>query len=159
MAQLHFDAVEMVQKALENLDNDRGALIPLLQSVQAELGYISPQAVSAIADALGVAESHVYGAATFYSEFHLNIPGQNCIKVCMGTSCYLSGGPSILERLTRSLGIKPGQTSRDGKFSLERVACLGCCSRSPVIQVNDLVYGNLSPSDVDQILTEIEERA
>jgi len=159
MAQLHFDAVEMVQKVLEGMENKRGALIPLLQGIQAELGYISPEAVSAIADALGVAESQVYGAATFYSEFRLSIPGQNCLKVCMGTSCYLNGAPGILERLTRSLCIKPGQTTRDGKFSLERVACLGCCSRSPVIQLNDLVYGNLSPSDVDQILTDFEEKA
>ncbi len=148
-----------MQKALGSLTEKEGALIPLLQRVQSDLGYISPGAVEAIAEALGVSESEVYGVATFYAEFKLFRPGEHQVKVCMGTSCYLRGGRRLLDHLIRRLRIRPGSTTKDGKFSLETVACLGCCSRSPVMSVDGVIYGDLSPSKADSILSSLTQKA
>ncbi len=97
----------------------------------------------------------MFGVATFYSEFKLSRPGKHQIKVCMGTSCYLGGGRELLEHVSRELGIRPGRTSKDGRFSLETVACLGCCSKSPVMAVDGVIYGGLSPSSADEILSRL----
>jgi NADH-quinone oxidoreductase subunit E len=153
-------AMEAIIRALlEELPEREGALIPLLQKVQSELGYISQEAVEIIGDALGISESQIYGVATFYSEFRLFKPGDHQIKVCLGTSCYLKGGGELLERLSRYLGIPPGRATPDGKFSLETVACLGCCSRSPVMAVDGVVYGNLLPSQAEAILDVVDTKS
>lgn len=144
--------VAKVQSVLDGFQEKDGALIPVLQEIQSEFGYISPEAVEAVSAVLSIPESKVYGVATFYSEFRLARPGEHNIKVCMGTSCYLKGGKAILDRLTRKLGIRPGKTSSDGKYRLETVACLGCCSRSPVVVVDELVYGDISPSEADDLI-------
>lgn len=148
-----------LQRAMKDLGEKEGALIPLLQRVQSDLGYISPEAVEEIADALDISESEVFGVATFYAEFKLFKPGEHNIKVCMGTSCYLRGGKRLLDHLTRKLGIKPGSTTKDDRFSLETVACLGCCSRSPVMSVDGVIYGDLSPSHADSILSGLKSKA
>jgi NADH-quinone oxidoreductase subunit E len=142
-----------IRALLEELPGKEGALIPLLQGVQSELGYISQDAVEVISEALEISESEVYGVATFYSEFRLFEPGEHQVKVCLGTSCYLKGGRTLLERLSRTLGILPGRTTPDGKFSLETVACLGCCSRSPVMAIDGMVYGNLTPPQAEAIMS------
>lgn len=136
-----------------------GSLIPLLQKAQSSLGYISPEVVEEISGALEISESEVYGVATFYAEFKLFKPGEHNIKVCMGTSCYLKGGRRLLDHLMRRLDIKPGETTKDGKFSLETVACLGCCSKSPVMSVDGIIYGDLSPSQADSILSRLKSKA
>ncbi len=159
MMQSAEESEDRLQKALGSLTEKEGALIPLLQRVQSDLGYISPGAVEAIAEALGISESEVYGVATFYAEFKLFRPGEHQVKVCMGTSCYLRGGRRLLDHLTRRLGIRPGSTTKDGKFSLETVACLGCCSRSPVMSVDGVIYGDLSPSKADSILSSLIPKA
>jgi NADH-quinone oxidoreductase subunit E len=148
-----------IRALLEELPGKEGALIPLLQGVQSTLGYISQDAVEAIGEALGISESEVYGVATFYSEFRLFEPGAHQVKVCLGTSCYLKGGKDLLERLSRNLGVQPGHTTQDGKFSLETVACLGCCSRSPVMAVDGVVYGNLTPLQAEAIITDLETQS
>ncbi len=148
-----------LQRAMNDLGEKEGALIPLLQRVQSDLGYISPEAVEEIAEALDISESEVFGVATFYAEFKLFKPGEHNIKVCMGTSCYLRGGKRLLDHLTRRLGIRPGSTTKDGRFSLETVACLGCCSRSPVMSVDGVIYGDQSPSQADSILSNLESKA
>jgi len=147
------------QKNSNPIAEKEGALIPLLQKAQVQLGYISPEAVEEIAGVLDVSESEVYGVATFYAEFKLFRPGEHNIKVCMGTSCYLKGGRRLLDHLTRKLGIRAGSTTKDSKFSLETVACLGCCSKSPVISVDGVIYGDLSPSQVDSILSRLRSKA
>ena len=146
---------EKIERRLKDIQENKGALIPLLQTVQSELGYISPEAVKAASNALGISESEVYGVATFYSEFRLRMPGKHDIKVCLGTSCYLKGGRRLLEHLTKRLCIRSGETTADGKFSLETVACLGCCSRSPVISIDGITYGNVTPSRADSILASL----
>jgi NADH:ubiquinone oxidoreductase subunit E len=147
---------ERVRALRESLPEKDGALIPLLQRVQCDQGYLSPGAVKAVAEELGLSESSVYGVATFYAEFKLLRPGWHHIKVCLGTSCYLRGGRDLLGHLCRRLGIVPGSTSKDGRFSLETVACLGCCSRSPAMAVNDIIHGDLSISEADIILAALD---
>jgi len=149
---LEIEIEERVKELLEGLPEKNGALIPLLQRVQSDQGFISPEAVKAVADELDVSESTVYGVATFYAEFKLARPGRHHLKVCLGTSCYLRGGQSLLDHLSRRLGIGPGKTTKDGKFSLETVACLGCCSRSPAMAIDDVIYGGVSPEQTDTIL-------
>jgi NADH:ubiquinone oxidoreductase subunit E len=147
---------ERTREILEGFSEREGALIPLLQRVQAKLGYISPGAVAAISEALELSESEIYGVATFYAEFRLAKPGCHQIKVCMGTSCYLRGARELLEHVSRRLAVRPGRTRDDGKFSLETVACLGCCSRSPVMSVDGVTYGDLSPDKADEIFANLE---
>jgi NADH-quinone oxidoreductase subunit E len=150
---------DIVQEILESISEKEGTTIPLLQKVQSRLGYVSPDAIRAIAEALELSESEVYGVATFYAEFKLFKPGRHQIKVCMGTSCYLRGGRALLEHMTRKLGIRPGRTTEDGEFSLETVACLGCCSKSPVMAVDDVIYGGISTSLADNILSRLESES
>lgn len=148
-----------VQEIYKGLHLGNGATIPLLQRVQSQRGYISPEALREIAEAMELSESEVYGIATFYSEFKLAKPGRHQIKICMGTSCYLGGGKELLEHMSRELGIKPGKTTEDEMFSLETVACLGCCSKSPVMAVDGVIYGGLSPSSADRILAHLESES
>lgn len=147
------------QKQILNAAEKEGSLIPLLQKAQSVQGYISPEAVEEISEALEISENEVYGVATFYAEFKLFRPGEHNIKVCMGTSCYLKGGRRLLDHLVRILDIRPGSTTKDGKFSLETVACLGCCSKSPVMSVDGIIYGDLSPSQADSILSCLKSKA
>jgi NADH:ubiquinone oxidoreductase subunit E len=147
------ERVRELQKSLPERD---GALIPLLQRVQFDQGFISPEAIRAVAEELGVSESIVYGVATFYSEFRLFRPGKHHLKVCLGTSCYLSGGTSLINHLSMKLGIKPGKTTRDEKFSLETVACLGCCSRSPAMAIDDVIYGGVTIDQIESLLVSLD---
>lgn len=153
---LENDIEDRVSELRKSLPEKEGALIPLLQRVQSDQGFISPEAVKAVAEELGISESIVYGVATFYAEFKLFRPGRHQLKVCLGTSCYLSGGQSLLDHLTRKLEIKPGKTTEDGKFSLETVACLGCCSRSPAMTIDDVIYGGVSTDRIDSILVKLD---
>lgn len=142
-----------IKKSLPEME---GALIPLLQRVQSDQGFISPEAVSAVAEELGISESFVYGVATFYSEFKLFRPGKHNLKVCLGTSCYLSGGQDLINHLSRKLGISPGKTTADRMFSLETVACLGCCSRSPAMAIDGVIHGGVTVDQIDSILISLD---
>ena len=132
----------------------RGALIPVLQKVQEELGYLPEEAVSEIAFFLGQSENEVYGVATFYAQFRFERQGEHVIRSCQGTACYVRGGRRILETVERELGIKPGGTTEDYKFSLETVACFGSCALAPVMVVDKTVYGRMTTAKTRQILAE-----
>jgi NADH-quinone oxidoreductase subunit E len=134
---------------LEGFRRDRGDLIPVLQMIQARHSYLSAGAIKLAADYLNMSPSEVYGVATFYNQFRFNPPGRHQIKVCLGTACHVKGGEIILERFERRLGISYGQTTPDGEFGIERVACIGCCSLAPVTVVDDKVQGNMAPSKVE----------
>ncbi len=131
-----------------------GALIPVLQKVQEELGYLPEEAISEIAHFLGVSESEVYGVATFYAQFRFERQGEHRIKVCQGTACHVRGGRRILEAVERELSIQPGETTEDYKFSLERVACFGSCALAPVTVVDKTVYGRMTTAKARKILAE-----
>ena len=123
---------------------DKSNLISILQDVQKKEGYITRQAVNKISGHLRLSRSQVYGVASFYSQFKFNPPGRNSIKICLGTACHVQGGDFLLNALHAEIGISPNETTEDGKFDLERVACLGCCALAPVIMVNDVIFSNMS---------------
>lgn len=131
---------------------NKSELIPLLQAVQDEFGYLSREAMIRISKFTRVPESNVFGVASFYAQFRLEPTGKNKIRVCRGTACHVRGGPQILEEIERQLGIKEGESTPDLEYSLETVACVGCCALSPVVTVNDEVYGRLTLKDVSKIL-------
>jgi NADH-quinone oxidoreductase subunit E len=148
--------LKTVDEILNNHEINRNQLIPILQKVQAKLGYLPGPAMDHIASAAGIPAVEVYGLATFYNQFRLNPPGKHQLKVCMGTACYMVGGQIALDSFKRRLNIKEGQTTQDRKFSLERVACVGCCTRAPVVVVDETVESRVTPTRVDGILLSFE---
>ena len=134
---------------------DESQLIPLLQDIQAQMGYISSDAMAAAATHLNIPESSVYGVVTFYSQFYLTRQGKHKVRVCQGTACHVRGAGEIIRAVTARLGIGPGQTTADFEFSVERVACFGSCALAPVMVVNDKVYGNVTPEMAVKLLDEL----
>ncbi len=134
----------------------REKLIPLLQAVQEQLGYLPKLAMEEIAAALDIPAVEVFGPATFYNSFRLHPPGEHQFKVCMGTACYMIGGQIALDSFERRLQIKPGETTADRRFSLDQVACVGCCSLAPVVVVDNFVEGKVTPTRVDGLILSYE---
>ena len=143
---------ENVNEILEKSSKEREELIPVLQKVQNRLGYLPPLAMDIIASSMNLYAVDIYSIATFYNQFRLNPPGKNQIKVCMGTACYMIGAQNTLDSFERRLEIKEGETTADREFSLERVACVGCCTMAPVVVVNEKVEGSVTPTRVDGIM-------
>jgi NADH-quinone oxidoreductase subunit E len=127
-------------------------LIPLLQEVQTRLGYLPRKVLQEIAGFLNMPDVEVWGVATFYNQFRLVPLGKYHTTVCMGTACHLAGGRLILEALERELSIKVGETADDGNFSLERVACIGCCMLAPVVVIKDKIHPKMTPFKVEEAL-------
>ena len=132
-------------------NGSKDEIIPLLQSVQNEYGYLPEDTMLEIARFIKVPESRIYGVATFYAQFRFTPMGENRIMVCRGTACHVKGAPKILEEIERELGIKEGKTTPDGKYSLETVACIGCCSLAPCIMINKKVEAKLTPKKVAKL--------
>lgn len=141
-----------LDKVIEKYRGHHGALIPVLQEAQEVLGYLSPATLERIAQGLNLPASQVYGVATFYTQFRLKPVGRHLIRVCHGTACHVAGANSITEALEQELGVKDGQTTDDGKFTLESVACLGCCSLAPVMMIDNETYGRLSKESATKAL-------
>jgi NADH-quinone oxidoreductase subunit E len=120
--------------------------------IQERHSYIAEDAIKMAAEHLGIAICEVYGVATFYNQFRFHPPGKNQIKVCLGTACHVRGGDIILENFERKLEIRDGETTPDREFSIERVACVGCCALAPVAVVNETVQGNMAPSKVEGLI-------
>ena len=144
-----------VDEVLSRYEPRRESLIPVLQGVQEIEGYLPKASIHRIADYLGLPESKIYGVATFYNQFKLNPPGRYQIQVCRGTACHVKGSSEMIDSLIRQLGIAPGETTRDGMFSLETVACLGACSIAPVITVNGEFHGRLDKKKIVAVLEQI----
>ena len=140
------------QGVITQFARDRSNLIPILQKIQETDRFISEDAVGEISRHLGISENDIYSVASFYAQFRFHRPGDHTIKVCLGTACHVRGGERIAESVERELGIKPGQTTEDFKFSMERVACFGCCALAPVMVVDDDVYSRMTPVKVREIL-------
>ncbi len=130
------------------------ALIPLLQDIQEVVGYIPPESIEPIAEALNLFPSQVQGVITFYAGFSLKPKGKYVVRVCRGTACHVKGGRSILRLMKRELGLDEGETSPDYRFTLETVACLGACFLAPTMMVNRTYFGKLSPPKVTTVLSE-----
>jgi NADH-quinone oxidoreductase subunit E len=156
--------LEQIQTDLAAIGSDRSKLIPILQLIQKKLAYIPAEAIHLVADHLNISSSEVYGVATFYNQFRFNPPGKNPVKVCLGTACHVKGGDIILENFERKLEIREGETTADREFSVDRVACVGCCALAPVTVVGETVYGHMQPSKVEglvlraRIEKEVQER-
>jgi len=135
-----------------------GELIPLLQSAQDHFGYIPRRAISYISGVIGIPESEVYGVVTFYSQFRLQPMGKYVIRACDGTACHVSDATMIIETIEDELGIEVDGTTEDGLFTLSTVACIGCCSLSPVIMINDETHGQLTPAMVRKLLRSCRRR-
>lgn len=133
-------------------DGAPGELIPLLQSAQDHFGYIPRRAINYIAEVTGIPESEVYGVITFYSQFRLQPMGKYVIRACAGTACHVSGASLIIETIEDELGIEVDGTTEDGLFTLNTVACIGCCSLAPVIMINDETHGRLTPASLRKLL-------
>jgi NADH-quinone oxidoreductase subunit E len=127
-------------------------LIPILQDVQDQLGYSSEEAVTRIAEYLGVSANQVYGVATFYSQFRFHPAGKRHMKVCTGTACHVRRSALILEALERKLRIAPGETTPDRQYSLESVACFGSCALAPVVVMDDRVYGRMTTTKTEKLI-------
>jgi len=148
----------MHSKIFENYQpNDRSTLIPLLQDVQNIYGYLPENALRDVSDFVKIPLSRVYGVATFYNQFRLMPLGENIIRVCRGTACHVKNSANMLFALESELGISAGQTTRDKKFTLEVVNCIGACSIAPVILVNDDYHGKISVKDIPKILKKYQK--
>jgi NADH:ubiquinone oxidoreductase subunit E len=142
---------------LSGYPRDRGSMIPLMQDVQEELGYLPADAMERMAEHLNVPVSDIYGVATFYATFSLEPQGEHVISVCMGTACHVKGAPRILEALRRELNLHEDQeTTDDLQFTVKSVRCIGCCGLAPAITVDDDTRGLLTPDDIPDILAEYE---
>jgi len=137
-----------IKKIIKPLEYKKGALISILQQVQKKYGYLPREAISILAEELKISENEIYGVATFYSQFKFNKPGKYQIKACQGTACHVRGARKILGEIEQNLKITHNETTEDGLFSLEKVACMGCCALAPVMVVNDEVYGTCTPTKV-----------
>ncbi len=137
--------------------DEKGPLMPVMQAAQDIFGYLPQEVQIEIAEGLGITLSEVYGVATFYSQFALQPKGEHVISVCMGTACYVKGSQAVLDKLSDSLGIAPGDTTADRKFTLMATRCLGACGLAPVLMVGDDVHGRLSPDDIPAILAKYED--
>ena len=135
---------------------EEGDLIPLLQLTQKKHGFLPEKEIQSIARFLKISENQIYGVASFYSQFRFNEPGRNVIKVCLGTACHVRGGQILRESLERELEIRAGETTKDKRYELQRVACLGCCALAPVVQVNDDTYSQVSVINLKEILEKYE---
>jgi NADH-quinone oxidoreductase subunit E len=143
---------EALGKLLDQYRDYKGALIPVLQEAQNIYGYLPKDVLKRIAKELKIPFSKVFGVCTFYAQFHLKPRGRNIIRVCLGTACHVRGGEKVFEAAQQSLGVEPGGTTEDLRFTLETVACIGACGLSPCMMVNEDTHGRLMPKKVGEVL-------
>lgn len=142
---------------LEKYKDMPGSLISILQETQAIYNYLPREALNYISEEIGVKPAKILGVATFYTQFRLNPVGEFVIMLCQGTACHVNGSKAIEEAVCEELGIKEGETTKDNLFTLENVACLGCCSLSPVMMINGETYGKLTPDKAREIIKQIKQ--
>jgi NADH-quinone oxidoreductase subunit E len=148
------DHMEQAFRALlEQWRGVKGNVIPLLQKTQDIYGYLPQAAMAEIARTTGKAPAEIYGVATFYAQFRFKPYGKHVVKICHGTACHVQGADSLDTTLETKLSVKPGDTTADGEFSVEKVACLGCCSLAPVVMIDGEVYGRLTGDKLGKIVT------
>jgi len=153
------DYKEELGNILKSYKGERRELVSTLQEVQQRFGYLPREAMVELAHFLKMPEGAVYGVATFYNQFRFTPIGRHPIKACLGTACHIKGGKLVLEALERELEIKVGDTTPDGEFSLDRVACIGCCVMAPVTVISEDIYPKMTPFKVEEVLIEFKEKA
>jgi len=149
---------EKMQEILSKYEKDKSNLIQILNEVQETYGYIPKHAQLNISEHLGLTMAEIYGVITFYSRFTLKPKGKYNVAVCLGTACFVKGSEKVLDKLKEKLGIDVGETTADGKFSIEATRCIGACGLAPVFTVNDEVYGNATPELIDRVIEEYKSK-
>ena len=150
------DSLSKIADILARYPANRGSLIPVLQDIQEDFGYLSEEAIEELARLTEISANEIYGVATFYTQFRFNPPGEHRIQSCQGTACHVRGGRRILDELEQRLGITAGQTTADGQFDLQRVACLGCCALAPVVAVDGKVYARMTAKKIPSVLSQYD---
>lgn len=140
------------KKIIQRYRKQKGVLIPILQDIQAAYGYVPKESIDLLSRELSIYPVEIYGVLTFYTQFHLMPQGEHIIKACQGTACHVMGGKDILNYLMEKFKVGEGQTTPDGMFTLERVACLGCCGMAPVVMVDNDFYGRCTIQEVETLL-------
>jgi NADH-quinone oxidoreductase subunit E len=146
-------SMDRIDKIIDKYACEEGVLIQLLLDIQRELNWISPEAIIRINKRLKIPVSEIYRVASFYTALSLEPRGLHLVRVCCGTACYVRGSPRILDSVERTLGIKAGETTSDGKFTLQTVNCLGCCALGPVVEIDGQYHGRLSLANVEKLLS------
>jgi len=159
VAQTNKVDLSLLTNVLNEYASVKGSLITILQHTQEIYGYLPKEAIQLISEKTGIAESEIMGVGTFYTQFRFEPVGKYLIMLCQGTACHVNSSELILQTIKDELGIDDGQTTEDGLFSLKCVACLGCCSLSPVMMINEDTYGSLTPDKTKKILKELREAA
>ncbi len=149
----------IAEEVQRNTDYPRSAVMPILQYVQTELGYLPAEVIEHVAKALGMTPAQVYGIASFYSFFSLQPRGKYMVNVCLGTACYVAGAAQVLQRFCELLDIRPGETSADRLFTVRPVRCLGCCSRAAAVMINDRVHSRVTVRQVPRIIEQYRREA
>lgn len=147
---------EQLFKVIDENGGTHGSVMPILQKAQEIYGYLPIEVQTMIAEKMGVPLEEIYGVSTFYSLFALTPKGKYNVSVCMGTACYVKGAADVLGKICEVLGIQPEECTQDGKFSITECRCIGACGLAPVMTVNDDVYGRVSVSEVEDILSKYE---
>ena len=141
-----------IEEIVAQYSRQRWPLIPLVQKIQSECGYIPPQSIKIIADALGLFPGQVQGVISFYTQLYTEPQGKKTVRVCRGTACHVRGGKTVLKLVKKQLGLEEGETTDDLEYTLETVACIGVCALAPNMVVGDQVHGHLNPKRVEQLL-------
>ncbi|MCL2547394.1 MAG: NADH-quinone oxidoreductase subunit NuoE [Oscillospiraceae bacterium] len=139
---------------IKGYDGKRSELIPLLQKLQDAYGYLPQDVIERLAERTGIFASQIMGVVTFYSQFRLEPVGKHIVKICFGTACHVIGAENIADAICRELSIALGGTTEDGEFTVESVACLGCCSLAPVVMIDDETHGRLTPDSAREVIRE-----
>ena len=151
------NTVKQIQEVCTEFNNQEGELINVLHKVQKKLGYLPAEVQEVIAKELNTSLAKVYGVVTFYSFFSMIPKGEFPISICMGTACYVRGAEQVLSEFKRQLKVEVGESTNDGKFSLNCLRCVGACGLAPVVMVGEKVYGRVAPSQVKEIIKEFQE--
>jgi NADH-quinone oxidoreductase subunit E len=148
---------EQVEEILGRYSSEKENLLPVLQEINEKAGYISRETMEQVAHFFRLPPSEIFGIVTFYKKFRRKPLGENPIHVCLGTACYLLGGKLILDAFSRELKIEMGDTTEDKKFSLDAVACFGCCNVAPVIKIHQQIYPKMTPGKVEEVIINLQD--
>jgi NADP-reducing hydrogenase subunit HndA len=154
--ELRKEDIDKIREICASFNNDSQELINVLHKCQENFGYLPAEVQEVVAEQLRVPVAKIYGVITFYSFFTMTPKGRHPVSICMGTACYVRGAEKVLEEFKKTLGIQVGQTTKDGKFSLSSLRCVGACGLAPVVMVGEKTYGRVAPDDVKNILKEYE---
>ena len=157
MAKLHDTAVKQIEEIIARYIDEPTPLMLILSDIQKEYGYIPLEVQELVSKATNIPVAEIYGVVTFYSYFSLNPKGKYVIGCCLGTACYVKGAQQVIGKFEEILGIKPGQTTKDGLFTLDALRCIGACSIAPALKVNDKVYATVKVDEVSKIIDEYKK--